>query len=94
MTGAGWDAWWTWISCPSKTIPESSHDPSNATPRSSPQQEAKITNYWSVVPLPSLTHWQNLEVPVTLIGQITQSDVVFTRKSEPVEGLSGWNHFA
>jgi thiamine-monophosphate kinase len=37
---------------------------------------------------------KNVEVPVTLIGQITQSDVVFTRKSEPVEGLSGWNHFA
>ena len=37
---------------------------------------------------------KNVEVPITLIGQITQSDVVFTRKSEPVEGLSGWNHFA
>jgi thiamine-monophosphate kinase len=35
----------------------------------------------------------DLEVPVTRIGEITQSDVVFTRKSEPVEGLSGWNHF-
>jgi thiamine-monophosphate kinase len=37
---------------------------------------------------------KNVEVPVTLIGQITQSDIVFTRKSEPVEDLSGWNHFA
>jgi thiamine-monophosphate kinase len=36
---------------------------------------------------------RDLEVPVTRIGQITQSDVVFTRKSEPVEALSGWNHF-
>ena len=35
----------------------------------------------------------DLEVPLTLIGQITQSDVVFTREGEPVEGLSGWNHF-
>jgi thiamine-monophosphate kinase len=36
---------------------------------------------------------RDLEVPLTLIGQITQSDVVFTREGEPVEGLSGWNHF-
>jgi thiamine-monophosphate kinase len=36
---------------------------------------------------------RDLEVPLTPIGRITQSDVVFTRKSEPVEGLSGWNHF-
>jgi thiamine-monophosphate kinase len=35
----------------------------------------------------------DLEVPLTLIGQITQSDVVFTREGESVEGLSGWNHF-
>jgi thiamine-monophosphate kinase len=35
----------------------------------------------------------DLEVPLTPIGQITQSDVVFTREGEPVEGLSGWNHF-
>jgi thiamine-monophosphate kinase len=35
----------------------------------------------------------DLEVPLTLIGQITRSDVVFTREGEPVEGLSGWNHF-
>jgi thiamine-monophosphate kinase len=36
---------------------------------------------------------KSVEVPLTLIGEITQSDVIFTRKSEPVEGLSGWNHF-
>jgi thiamine-monophosphate kinase len=35
----------------------------------------------------------SVEVPLTLIGEITHSDVAFTRKSEPVEGLSGWNHF-
>ena len=35
----------------------------------------------------------SVEVPLTLIGEITQSDVVFERKNEQVEGLSGWNHF-
>src|ERR671911_2335694 len=35
----------------------------------------------------------SVEVPLTLIGEITQSDVVFVRKSEPVEGLTGWTHF-
>jgi len=36
---------------------------------------------------------RNVEVPLTLIGEITQSEVVFERGDEPVEGLSGWNHF-
>ena len=36
---------------------------------------------------------RNVEVPITLIGQITQSDVVFMRKGEPVQELTGWNHF-
>src|SRR5215210_3248317 len=36
----------------------------------------------------------SVEVPLTLIGEITQSDVVFERGDEQVEGLSGWNHFA
>src|SRR5215218_8725964 len=35
----------------------------------------------------------SVEVPLILIGEITQSDVVFERKDEQVEGLSGWNHF-
>ena len=35
----------------------------------------------------------SVEVPLTLIGEITQSAVVFKRGDEPVEGLSGWNHF-
>jgi thiamine-monophosphate kinase len=35
----------------------------------------------------------SVEVPLTLIGEITQSDVVFERGDEQVEGLSGWNHF-
>ena len=35
----------------------------------------------------------SVEVPLTLIGEITQSDVVFERGNERVEGLSGWNHF-
>jgi thiamine-monophosphate kinase len=36
---------------------------------------------------------KNVEVPLTLIGQITESDVVFMHKGDPVEGLTGWNHF-
>jgi thiamine-monophosphate kinase len=36
---------------------------------------------------------KNVEVPLTLIGEVTQSDVVFERGDEQVEGLSGWNHF-
>ena len=35
----------------------------------------------------------NVEVPLTLIGEITESDVVFMRRGDPVEGLTGWNHF-
>jgi thiamine-monophosphate kinase len=36
---------------------------------------------------------RNVEVPLTLIGEITESDVVFMRRGDPVEGLTGWNHF-
>jgi thiamine-monophosphate kinase len=36
---------------------------------------------------------RDLEVPLTRIGEITHSDVVLTRRSGPVESLSGWNHF-
>jgi thiamine-monophosphate kinase len=36
---------------------------------------------------------RNVEVPLTMIGEITQSDVVFERVNEHLEGLSGWNHF-
>lgn len=37
---------------------------------------------------------QNVDVPVTVIGEVAQGDVGFRRGSEPVEGLSGWDHFA
>jgi len=33
-------------------------------------------------------------VPLTVIGEVIQGDVTFRRGSEPVEGLSGWDHFA
>jgi thiamine-monophosphate kinase len=36
----------------------------------------------------------SIGVPLTKIGQVTQKDVVFKRGDEPVEGLSGWDHFA
>jgi thiamine-monophosphate kinase len=32
-------------------------------------------------------------VPITVIGEITQGDVIFRRRGEAVEGLTGWNHF-
>ena len=34
------------------------------------------------------------EVPVTVIGEITEEEVLFVRDGEPVEDLSGWDHFA
>lgn len=33
------------------------------------------------------------EVPVTVIGEVTEKDIVFSRNGEPVENLSGWDHF-
>ncbi len=33
------------------------------------------------------------EVPVTVIGEVTEKEVVFLRGGEPVENLSGWDHF-
>lgn len=33
-------------------------------------------------------------VPLTVIGEVTQAEVAFRRGDEPVEGLSGWDHFA
>jgi thiamine-monophosphate kinase len=36
---------------------------------------------------------ESVEVPLTVIGEVTETDAVFRRGSEPVEGLSGWNHF-
>lgn len=38
---------------------------------------------------------QSVEVPLTVIGEVTVGDeVVFLRAGEPVGGLSGWDHFA
>jgi thiamine-monophosphate kinase len=38
---------------------------------------------------------RSIEVPVTVIGEVTAGpDVVFRRAGEPVEELSGWDHFA
>ncbi len=35
-----------------------------------------------------------VEVPVTVVGEVTDgADVVFRRGDEPVETLSGWDHF-
>jgi thiamine-monophosphate kinase len=33
-------------------------------------------------------------MPVTVIGEVTDGGVVFSRGDEPVEDLSGWDHFA
>src|SRR5918993_5282 len=35
----------------------------------------------------------NVEVPLTPIGEITRSEVVFMREGKPVQDLTGWNHF-
>ena len=34
------------------------------------------------------------ETPVTIVGEVTEKDVIFVRDGEPVENLSGWDHFA
>jgi thiamine-monophosphate kinase len=33
------------------------------------------------------------DVPVTVIGETVQEEVIFLRNGEPVENLSGWDHF-
>lgn len=33
------------------------------------------------------------DVPITVIGETMQTEVVFLRNGEPVENLSGWDHF-
>jgi thiamine-monophosphate kinase len=37
---------------------------------------------------------ENVDVRITVIGEITQGDVGFRHGEEPVEGLTGWDHFA
>ena len=36
----------------------------------------------------------SVEVPVTVIGEVTDGGVIFERGGEPAEGLSGWDHFS
>jgi thiamine-monophosphate kinase len=36
---------------------------------------------------------EEIDVPLTVIGEVTDSDIVLRRGGEPVEGLSGWDHF-
>ena len=35
----------------------------------------------------------SVEVPVTIIGEVTEGGVIFERGGEPDEGLAGWDHF-
>ena len=37
---------------------------------------------------------ESVEIPVTTIGEIADEGVVFRRGNEPVEDLSGWDHFS
>lgn len=37
---------------------------------------------------------ESIDLPLTTIGEITQADVAFKSGDKPVEGLSGWDHFA
>ncbi len=36
---------------------------------------------------------ETVEVPVTVVGEVTRSGMDFRRGDDPVEGLSGWDHF-
>lgn len=36
----------------------------------------------------------SIKIPLTTIGEVTPGDVAFRRGEEPVDGLSGWDHFA
>ena len=36
----------------------------------------------------------SIALPLTVIGEVTHGDVAFRRGKEPVDGLSGWDHFA
>lgn len=37
---------------------------------------------------------REIEVPLTVVGEVTDGRVLFERGGETVEGLSGWDHFA
>jgi thiamine-monophosphate kinase len=37
---------------------------------------------------------ESIEISLTAIGEVTQEGVAFRRGEEPVDGLSGWDHFA
>ena len=37
---------------------------------------------------------ETIEPPLTVIGELAQKNVAFRRGNEPVENLSGWDHFA
>ncbi len=37
---------------------------------------------------------ETIEPPLTVIGELTQGEIAFRRGNEPVENLSGWDHFA
>ena len=37
---------------------------------------------------------RRVDVPLTVIGEVTEREVLFVREGEVVEGLSGWDHFA
>jgi thiamine-monophosphate kinase len=37
---------------------------------------------------------ESIELPLTKIGEVTDEGIVFRRGGEPVENLSGWDHFS
>jgi thiamine-monophosphate kinase len=37
---------------------------------------------------------RQVEVPVTVVGEVTDGGVLFECGGEPVEDLSGWDHFS
>lgn len=37
---------------------------------------------------------ESIELPLTVIGEFTQGDLAFRRGNEPIDRLTGWDHFA
>jgi thiamine-monophosphate kinase len=65
------------------------HDPEVLAATGGEDYELLISAPWPV--LEALA--ENVDVLITVIGEITQGGVGFMRGGEPVEGISGWDHF-
>ena len=66
------------------------HDPAVLAATGGEDYELLISAPWRVIDALA----DNVGVPLTVIGEITQNDVAFRRENEPIERLSGWDHFS